>query len=162
MNIRKGPGTGYESVGSLNEGDEVEEIFSKQFDINQTVELDGQKMQGSYTLIAACNGQWYGGSFNPTPEAVPDDGLLDFVIIDRVSRLTVANLVGKYAKGRGKEFPDLIHMYRGKELKVKCDRVSMVNVDGERLDSDSLSFSVSAKKIRFIVPVGADWKKIEA
>ena len=126
------------------------------------LELDGKKMRGDYTLIAACNGRWYGGSFNPAPDAMPDDGLLDFVIVEKVSRFTVASLVGKYASGRGKEFPELIHMYRGKELKVKCDRMSMVNVDGERLDADSLSFALSAKKIRFIVPQGAEWKKTEA
>lgn len=123
------------------------------------LELDGEKMEGDYTLIAACNGQWYGGSFNPTPDAVPNDGLLDFVIVEKVSRLTVANLVGKYAKGRGKDYPELIHMYRGKELKVRCDRVSMINVDGERIDTDSLSFALSAKKIRFIIPKDAAWKK---
>ncbi|MBR1781229.1 MAG: diacylglycerol kinase family lipid kinase [Oscillospiraceae bacterium] len=121
------------------------------------LELDGEPMEGDYTLIAACNGRWYGGSFNPAPDALPDDGLLDFIIVEGVSRLTVANLVLKYAKGRGKEFPDLIHMRRGRCLKVWCDRSSMVNVDGERLDADSLSFSVSANRLRLLVPSGAHW-----
>ena len=80
------------------------------------------------------------------------------MIVKGVSRLTVANLVGKYASGRGKEFPDLILVRRGKCLKVKCDRMSMVNLDGERLDADSLSFTLSAKKIRFLVPEGAGWE----
>ena len=122
---------------------------------------DSETVEGRQTMICICNGRWYGGSFNPVPDAMPDDGLLDFVIVEKVSRFTVASLVGKYASGRGKEFPELIHMYRGKELKVKCDRMSMVNVDGERLDADSLSFALSAKKIRFIVPQGAEWKKAE-
>lgn len=116
------------------------------------LELDGERMDGNYTLICACNGQWYGGSFRPVPEARPDDGLLDFVIVEGVSRLTVANLVVKYATGQGKNYPDLIHIRRGRELKVYCDRMSMVNVDGERLDTDSLSFALSAKKINFLVP----------
>lgn len=118
------------------------------------LELDGEKMQGDYTLLCACNGQWYGGSFHPAPEARPDDGLLDFVLVKGVSRLTVANLVGKYAKGEGKNYPNLIQVRRGHELKVKCDRVSMVNIDGERLDTNSLSFALSAKKISFLLPEG--------
>lgn len=121
------------------------------------LEVDGEKMKGSYTLIAACNGQWYGGSFNPAPDAVPDDGLLDFIIVEGVSRFTVASLVGKYAAGKGRDYPELIHVRRGKELKIKCDRMSMVNIDGERLDADSLSFALSAKKIRFLIPQGAGW-----
>ena len=121
------------------------------------LELDGEQLKGNFTLICACNGQWYGGSFHPAPDAVPDDGLLDFVIVKGVSRLTVANLVGKYAAGRGQEIPDLILMRRGKCLKVKCDRMSMVNLDGERIDADSLSFALSAKKIHFLIPEGAGW-----
>ena len=125
------------------------------------LELDGEKMEGEFTLICACNGQWYGGSFHPSPDAVPDDGLLDFVIVKGVSRLTVAGLVGKYAAGKGKDYPALILVRRGKCLKVRCDRMSMVNLDGERMDADSLSFALSAKKIRFLVPQGAGWAGME-
>lgn len=121
------------------------------------LELDGERMQGDYTLLCACNGRWYGGSFNPAPDAAPDDGLLDFILVKGVGRLTVAGLVMKYAKGRSKDYPELIRVTRGKRLTVKCDRVSMVNIDGERLDADSLSFAVSAKKIRVLVPEGAAW-----
>lgn len=121
------------------------------------LELDGERFSGDFTLICACNGQWYGGSFHPSPDAVPDDGLLDFVIVKGVSRLTVAGLVGKYAAGKGKDYPELILVRRGRRLTVRCDRVSMVNLDGERIDADSLSFAVSAKKIRFLVPQGAGW-----
>ncbi len=120
------------------------------------LELDGEKMSGEYTLICACNGQWYGGSFHPAPEARPDDGMLDFVLVKGVSRFTIASLVDKFATGQGKNYPDLIRIRRGHELKVKCDRVSMVNIDGERLDTDSLSFTLSAKKISFLLPEGVE------
>lgn len=118
------------------------------------LELDGEKLSGEYTLLCACNGQWYGGSFRPVPEAQPDDGMLDFVLVKGVSRLTVASLVGKFATGQGKNYPELIQIRRGYELKVKCDRMSMVNIDGERLDTDSLSFALSAKKLPFLLPEG--------
>ena len=118
------------------------------------LELDGEKLSGEYTLLCACNGQWYGGSFRPVPEAQPDDGMLDFVLVKGVSRLTVASLVGKFATGQGKNYPELIQIRRGRELKVKCDRMSMVNIDGERLDTDSLSFALSAKKLPFLLPEG--------
>lgn len=126
------------------------------------LELDGERFSGDFTLICACNGQWYGGSFHPSPDAVPDDGLLDFVIVKGVSRFTVASLVSKYATGKGKNYPALITVRRGRCLKVKCDRKSMINLDGERIDADSLSFAVSAKKIRFLVPQGAGWDGMKA
>lgn len=122
------------------------------------LEIDGVAMAGSYTIITACNGQWYGGSFNAAPDAVPDDGLLDFIVVDGVSRLTVAGLVKKYGAGRAKDFPELIHCYRGKQIKIKCDRESVVNVDGEALRATEITFALSEKKIRFLVPAGAEWR----
>ena len=122
------------------------------------LEIDGNKMAGNYTIITACNGQWYGGGFNAAPDAVLDDGLLDFIVVGAVSRLTVAGLVGEYGKGRAKYHPDLIHCFRGKEIKIKCDQESVINVDGECMRSTDITFAVSEKKIRFIVPAGAEWK----
>ncbi|OUQ26327.1 lipid kinase [Flavonifractor sp. An135] len=122
------------------------------------VEVDGEKFSGSFTLLCACNGRYYGGGFNPSPDAVPDDGLLDFVLVKGVSRLTVARLVKLYAAGRSREIPELVTLRRGSSMKVKCDRVSMVNLDGERIDTDQLSDSLSAKKVGFFFPKGASWK----
>lgn len=40
-----------------------------------TVTLDsGEVFSGRKTMICVCNGRWYGGGFNPVPEAEPDDG----------------------------------------------------------------------------------------
>jgi YegS/Rv2252/BmrU family lipid kinase len=35
-------------------------------------------------LVAACNGQTYGGGFRVAPDAAPDDGLLDTVVLDEI------------------------------------------------------------------------------
>lgn len=121
------------------------------------VELDGTRLDGSYTLIAVCNGRWYGGSFCPDPTAMPDDGKLSFVLVKGVSRLQVAALVKKYATGLGAQYPELIHICSGQELRVRCDRPSIAQTDGEKLVSDLLSFRLSAKKLHFIHPKGATW-----
>ena len=39
--------------------------------------------EGGHALIAACNGRFYGGGFNPSLHARPDDGVLDFYIVPR-------------------------------------------------------------------------------
>ncbi len=119
------------------------------------IELDGEQIQGRYTLICACNGQWYGGSFHPAPDALLDDGYLDFLLVKGVGRLTVAGLVGKYAAGKAKEYPELIRVHRGQSIRIVCDRPSLVNLDGERLDAQELSFSIYPQKLQFIVPKGA-------
>jgi diacylglycerol kinase family enzyme len=62
-------------------------------------------------MVTACNGRYYGGGFNPVPQAEPDDGILDFLIVKEVSRLNVASMVGKYSKGRYAELPEIITYY---------------------------------------------------
>lgn len=121
------------------------------------VEVDGERFSGSFTLLCACNGRYYGGGFNPAPDASPDDGLLDFLLVKGVSRLTVARLVRLYAAGRSRELPEIVTLRRGTSMRVRCDRVSMVNVDGERMDTDQLSIALSAKKVGFFFPKGASW-----
>ncbi|NMA24962.1 MAG: lipid kinase, partial [Clostridiales bacterium] len=46
--------------------------------INQRLKISTHNMNlnGSFALVCACNGRFYGGGFNPVPEALPDDGIL--------------------------------------------------------------------------------------
>ena len=122
------------------------------------VEVDGETMPGErFTLLCACNGRFYGGGFNPSPDAMPDDGLLNFIVIPAVSRLTVAALIQKFARGEIGEIPQAI-LRQGREMKIHCDRVSAVNVDGERVDGQELSIALSDKKVQFFYPAGATWQ----
>ena len=69
------------------------------------VEVNGDRIDGNQTLICACNGRYYGGGFNPVPEAEPDDGLLEVLVVKKVSRLQVAAVIGKYKNGQYNELP---------------------------------------------------------
>lgn len=121
------------------------------------VEVDGERLPGEeFTLICACNGRYYGGGFNPSPDAMPDDGLLNFLIIPAVSRFTVLALIQKFARGEAGEIPGVI-LRRGREMQVTCDRMNMINLDGERVDGAQLSARLSEKKVNFIYPAGAAW-----
>lgn len=121
------------------------------------VEVDGETLPGeAFTLICACNGRYYGGGFNPSPDAVPDDSLLNFLIIPAVSRFAVLALIRKFARGEAGEIPGVL-LRQGREMKVTCDRVSMINLDGERMDGAQLTARLSEKKVNFIYPAGATW-----
>ena len=121
------------------------------------VAVDGEEVPGeAFTLICACNGRYYGGGFNPSPDAMPDDGLLNFLIIPAVSRFTVLALIQKFARGEAGEIPGVI-LRQGRELRVTCDRMSMLNLDGERVDDTELVARLSERKVNFIYPAGAAW-----
>ena len=105
-------------------------------------------------MICIANGRWYGGSFNPVPDAEPDDGLLDILIVKKVSHLTIAKVFGKYKSGKYDQFPQYIHHFRAKKITVTCDKPSEINLDGEMLMAKEATFEAVPQAIRFIYPKG--------
>ena len=118
------------------------------------VEIDGQRIDGEFTFVCACNGRYYGGGFNPVPEADPTDGLLDVLLVDKVNLLMVPGLIGKYKNGRYQELNHLVRHYKTKELKIFCDKEVPVNVDGEALYAKEVEFAIADEKLRFFYPRG--------
>ena len=99
----------------------------------------------------------YGGGFNPVPEADPSDGLLDVLLVKKVSRLQVPGVVGKYKDGRYKELPHLVRHYRTKSIKIICDKPTPVSLDGELRTATEVTMSVADEKLRFFYPKGLSW-----
>ncbi len=123
------------------------------------VEVDGQRIEGRQTMICVCNGRFYGGGFNPVPEADPSDGLLDVLVVKEVTRAQVPMVVGKYKAGRYKELPHLVQHFRTDKVRILCDRPTAVNVDGELLMARTVNMSIAQEKIRIFYPKGLTWKK---
>jgi YegS/Rv2252/BmrU family lipid kinase len=105
------------------------------------------------TLVCACNGRFYGGGFNPIPDALPDDGIIEYLVVDGVSRLKVAQVVGKYAKGKYREIEDLITHIRGSFIGIKSEHEFVVNIDGEVIYTRNICFRCVPKGVNFIFPV---------
>jgi diacylglycerol kinase family enzyme len=105
-----------------------------------------------------CNGRYYGGGFQPVPEADPTDGLLDVLLVKKVSRLQVPGIIGKYKDGRYKELPELVRHFRTKQIKIICDKPTPINLDGELRTAQVVDMKVSQKKIRFFYPKGLHWQ----
>ena len=122
------------------------------------VELNGQVIDRDMTMICVCNGRFYGGGFNPVPEADPTDGLLDVLIVNKVSRLQVAGVVGKYKAGRYKELSELVTHYRTDAVKITCDKPTPINLDGELRMAREVELSVAKEKLRFFYPRGLRWQ----
>lgn len=118
------------------------------------VEVEGETIDARQTLICVCSGRFYGGGFNPVPEADPADGLLDVLAVRKVSRLQVAGVIGKYKAGRYRELPQLVRHFRTKEVTIRCDRPTPVNLDGELRMAECIHMSVSPLKLRFFHPRG--------
>lgn len=104
------------------------------------VEIDGVRYDGEYSLIFLGNGCFYGGGFRPVPSANPQDGLLDVLLVRKVSRLTAARVVTAYKRGLYQQYPQYITHVFAKQvfIRLKDGGQMGVNMDGEIAYTDRL------------------------
>jgi len=121
------------------------------------IELGGERRSQKFTLICLCNGRSYGGAFTPVPDAMPNDGLLDILLVNKTNRAGVLSLVQKYAAGKYKEIPKLITHVQDREMTIRAERPFMVNVDGEILRKQEVTFRLLPGALRFFAPRGAEF-----
>ncbi len=121
------------------------------------VEMGPLRQQGPTAIVCVCNGQYYGGGFHPMPEAVPDDGVLDMLLLGDVSLPQLARYVGKYSHGRYKELPGhIVRSWHGDAVTLSSDREMAAVVDGETVWGKEFTIRLSERKVNFFRPVGVE------
>ena len=124
--------------------------FTVTFDDNETVEKDAL-----FCFIG--NASYYGGGFRAAPLALPDDGLLDIVLVEsKFSRAKLATLLNKYKRGEHLDW-EITTFKRVKKLTIHSESPAAVNVDGECQYVTDASFELLEKAIKFIVPKGSKY-----
>ena len=110
--------------------------------------------EGDTSVICVCSGRYYGGGFMPVGDNMPDDGIIETLVVPRVGLITFARLVGAYSKGRYKEFPDLIWPRKDNVISIASGdkREVVVCVDGEILCAHEFTIKLSEKKVNFFYP----------
>ena len=125
------------------------------------IEINDQRLDGRFTMVCVCNGRYYGGGFNPVPEADPTDGMLDVLVVEAVSRLQVPGVVGMYKDGRYKELPHLVRHFKTDKITIRCDKKTPINLDGELRLGKVVEMQLAKEKIRFFYPKGLSWRSRE-
>ena len=120
-----------------------------------TVELDGQAVEGDYAVIAVCNGRFYGGGFMPVAEARMDDGVLNTLVVKKVSRATFLRFVGPYSRGEYRKFPQVASCHTAGVIRIRSDRPDIVTcLDGECITADDVTIRLSDKRLNLFAPPG--------
>lgn len=109
-------------------------------------------------IVCICNGRHYGGGFMPVADAMPDDGVLDMLLVGKVNLITFARLVGKYAKGLYWQFPELIKDYHGQSITFSSQEVITAVVDGEIMRDTHFEVRLSEKHVNFFYPAHAKYR----
>lgn len=124
-----------------------------------SVSIDGENFVGKYMIAAVANGSYYGGGFCAAPCARMDDGLLDVVLVKKISRLRIAQLIAQYQSGRHFEngeiteaLREIIQFRRGREVIIQPEESIIANIDGECMPRDAIRVRNIPRAGKFVLP----------
>lgn len=126
--------------------------YVKSITTTMTARTEGLTCGPELNLVCVCNGRFYGGGFNPTNDARPDDGYMDVLIVSGVTRLTIAGALMKYATGKYRTYPQYITFVRTRHLEIEAAQTEVINVDGEAEYSRKAVFELIPGGVNFIFP----------
>lgn len=132
--------------------------ITKKTNMTFTVQIDDGEPFTQKTLFCLCaNSRWYGGGFKGAPLALPDDGLLDFVIMKNdMNFFQMLGMINTYKEG-GHLGMERVKFVRGKKLSVHSDTLAAVNYDGECEYVNDCSFEIIEKAVNFVIPTTSDY-----
>lgn len=135
----------------------IENVLFKSIARPLRVSINGEEWDGDTTILCVCSARYYGGGFMPVGDNMPDDGVLEALLIPKISRFTFARLVKAYGSGRYADYPGLIRFYRTTEVHFSSTEEATVVVDGEVMRGDCFVLRLSDKKVNFFYPAGASY-----
>jgi len=105
------------------------------------VVVDGKKVNADVFSINVGNGRYCGGGMRQTPNALPDDGLLDVSVINGMGKIEIIRNLKILYDGTILNHPK-VDGYRCKNLKVTSDSIIYTEADGESLGHTPVEFSI--------------------
>ena len=115
-----------------------------------SIDLDGERIERDAMLVAVGNGPSFGGGLRMCEGAVLDDGYLDVVIINPLSKIELLKVFPKLSKGTHVSHSCYEHHLA---KKVTIDSPGIVAYgDGERLGALPITISACPGVLRVFVP----------
>jgi YegS/Rv2252/BmrU family lipid kinase len=108
----------------------LQTIFKDHVAPRMRIELDDEVIEDDLLLVTLCNGPREGGGFLVAPDAIPDDGILNFAMIEYVSRLMMLRLVPEVMNGTHGRFKQ-VRMGKFRRLHLVADQPLVIHTDGE-------------------------------
>jgi YegS/Rv2252/BmrU family lipid kinase len=116
-----------------------------------SVQLDDERREARMHDVIVANGQWHGGAMHLAPEAQPDDGLFDVVLIGDVTKRDFVTTAPKLYKGTYLAHPK-IELLRSRTVAVDAPERLPIELDGEQVGTTPARFEIVPAALRVRVP----------
>lgn len=115
-------------------------LFDKEITAQHyTIIIDDNDYSGNYSLINIVNGLYFSRNKAVLPGTMPDDGLLDIVLIKSVAPLLIMRAMRKYSRGKIRSHTIRV---QAKKIEIKSDKPMWIQTDSEYLQDTGINFEV--------------------
>jgi len=126
-------------------------VFFEWENTEVTVTTDAGERRGRMHDVVVANGVWHGGGMKLAPDAAPDDGVFDVVLIGDVGKVDFLTTAPKIYKGRHVLHPK-VEVLRSAHVTVDALEHLPIEVEGEQVGTTPATFEVVPGALRVRVP----------
>jgi diacylglycerol kinase (ATP) len=126
-------------------------VFSRWVPTDLRVTVDGETRDGRMLDAIVSNGRYFAGGMMITPEAEPDDGRFDVLLIGDITKRELLVVLPKIFRGTHLPHPkaELLH---GAVVTVDADEPLPIQLDGEQPGTTPARFEIVRDALRVRVP----------
>jgi diacylglycerol kinase (ATP) len=126
-------------------------VFARWHNDEVRVRVGDEHRTGRMHDVVVANGRYFGGGMMICPEAEPDDGLFDVLLIGDLTKRDLLLTLPKTYRGRHLPHPKA-ELLRGATVEVDAPGPLPVQLDGEQPGTTPVRFQVVPKALRLRVP----------
>jgi YegS/Rv2252/BmrU family lipid kinase len=126
-------------------------VFARWKPSQVEVAVDSERRSGLMYDVLVANCLYLGGGMKMTPEAVPDDGLFDVLLIGNITRTDLALTLPKVYRGTHLPHPKA-ELLRGRTVLVEAETLLPIELDGEQPGTTPVRFEIVPRALRLRVP----------
>jgi diacylglycerol kinase (ATP) len=126
-------------------------VFARWRNTEVRVSVDEQNRGGRMHEVVVANGRFLGGGMMICPEASPDDGLFDVLLIGDITKRDLVQTLPKIYRGTHLPHPKA-ELLRGRTVAVDSDQPLPVQLDGEQPGTTPVRFELVPHAVRLRVP----------
>jgi diacylglycerol kinase (ATP) len=126
-------------------------VFARWQNDEVLVQVDGERRSGRMHDVVVANGRYFGGGMMICPEAEPDDGLFDILLIGDLTKRDLLVTLPKTYRGRHLPHPKA-ELLRGAVVTVDAPEPLPVELDGEQPGTTPVRFEIVPQALRLRVP----------
>jgi YegS/Rv2252/BmrU family lipid kinase len=122
--------------------------------------LDGKSIESEAFFISIANSNQFGNNFTIAPQASLHDGLLDIVVVNKMSKLRIIwTILKQIRNGQVRLYEDKkyhrndIHYFQTKKLTIKNPQLAPLHIDGDPAETAAaFEIEIIEKAFKLLIP----------